>query len=363
MDNNKRKSEMESALVMANKKSRNDMAIINKNKQLQSMQQNIPRTSNLFAPIMLLEGHEGDIFSLDFHPEGQYLASSGFDRKILLWSVYGECENISSLSGGHSGAIMQIQFCADGSHVYSASTDHTIGIWDIVTSTRIKRLRGHTGFVNSVCGARRGTETLVTGSDDCSLRIWDVRRKGSVAHLEHNYQVLSVALGNDTSIESAAVYSGGIDNDICIWDIRQRSIVSRLKGHTDTVTGLSVSPGGSYLLSNSMDNTLRIWDIRPFAPAERCVKVFTGHQHNFERNLLRCAWSPEGSRVTAGSADRFVYIWDTTSRRILYKLPGHNGSVNDVQFHTDEPIVASASSDKNVYMGEIATIGNLAGEL
>ena len=42
--------------------------------------------------------------------------------------------------------------------------------------------------------------------------------------------------------------------------------------------------------------------------------------------------------VSAGSADRFVYIWDTTTRRILYKLPGPLGSVNDVDFHKVEPI-------------------------
>lgn len=39
-----------------------------------------------------------------------------------------------------------------------------------------------------------------------------------------------------------------------------------------------------------------------------------------------------------GCVYRFVYIWDTTSRRILYKLPGHAGSVNEVAFHPEEPI-------------------------
>lgn len=53
---------------------------------------------------------------------------------------------------------------------------------------------------------------------------------------------------------------------------------------------------------------------------------------------MRCAWSPDGSKVSAGSADRYVYIWDANTRRILYKLPGHNGSVNDVDFHPKEPI-------------------------
>lgn len=56
------------------------------------------------------------------------------------------------------------------------------------------------------------------------------------------------------------------------------------------------------------------------------------------QNLLRCSWSPDGSKVAAGSADRFVHVWDTTSRRLLYKLPGHNGSVNEIQFHPKEPI-------------------------
>ena len=54
--------------------------------------------------------------------------------------------------------------------------------------------------------------------------------------------------------------------------------------------------------------------------------------------MLRVAWSPDGSKVSAGSGDRHVYVWDTTSRRILYKLPGHAGSVNDIDFHPIEPI-------------------------
>ncbi len=49
--------------------------------------------------------------------------------------------------------------------------------------------------------------------------------------------------------------------------------------------------------------------------------------------------------MAAGSGDRFVYIWDTTTRRILYKLPGHAGCVNEVDFHPFEPI------GKDVHVG------------
>ena len=43
---------------------------------------------------------------------------------------------------------------------------------------------------------------------------------------------------------------------------------------------------GSYVLSNAMDNTLRVWDVRPFVTTDRCVKIITGHKHNFEKVLL-----------------------------------------------------------------------------
>ena len=33
-------------------------------------------------------------------------------------------------------------------------------------------------------------------------------------------------------------------------------------------------------------------------------------------------------------------------------IAGHLGSVNDVDFHRVEPIVLSASSDKQIYLGE-----------
>lgn len=93
-----------------------------------------------------------------------------------------------------------------------------------------------------------------------------------------------------------------------------------------------------------------------YCAARRCQKVFTGLQHSFERHLLRCCWSPDATRVSAGSADRNVHIWDVASLQQLYVLPGHKGSVNEVQFHPSEPIVASGSSDRTIYLGELAEL-------
>ena len=70
---------------------------------------------------MLLEGHKGEIFTGEFHSEGQCMASAGFRRQIYIWNIYGECENIS-LMAGHTGAIIELHFLTDGKTLFTAST-------------------------------------------------------------------------------------------------------------------------------------------------------------------------------------------------------------------------------------------------
>jgi len=162
------------------------------------------------------------------------------------------------------------------------------------------------------------------------------------------FQITSVAF-NSTAEQ---IFAGGIDNQIKIFDIRKKAVENVLIGHTDTITGISLSNDGNYLLSNSMDHTVRCWDIRPFVQGNRCVKTFTGAVHNFEKNLLRVCWNKNDTLVSAGSADRFVYIWNVSSGNIEYKFGGHMGCVNETSFNNLGSIIASASSDQSVILGE-----------
>jgi Prp8 binding protein len=50
-----------------------------------------------------------------------------------------------------------------------------------------------------------------------------------------------------------------------------------------------------------------------------------------------------------------VYVWDLHTAQLTYKLPGHSGSVNEVVFHPKEPILGSCSSDKTIFLGELAS--------
>ena len=117
-----------------------------------------------------------------------------------------------------------------------------------------------------------------------------------------------------------------------------------LSGHTDTVTSLEVSPDSQSLLSNSHDSTVRTWDIRPFAPKDRAIKIYDGAPAGFEKNLIRASWSLKGDKICAGSGDRTVVVWDVRSGKLLYKLPGHKGTVNDVRFSPTEAPISECSN-------------------
>lgn len=331
------------------------------------------RTSSLPSPTMCFEGHSGAVYSCAFDHSGNTLATAGMDQGIYLWDIHRDKSNNFNVLKGHRNAILQLVWLpheeAPGPPVLaSCSADKTVSLWDANKGHRLRKLEEHTGIVNCLAVSAHDPNMLVSGSDDCTAIVWDVRQREPVASLFHDYQITSIAMAHD----ARSVYTGGIDNIIRMWDLRQGEPEDEsmtMGGHTDTITGLSLSPDGHSLLSNSMDHTLRSWNVRPYVPGMqnhaqdshgkeqgelRCMRLFHGHSHGAEKALLRCGWSHDGGLVTAGSADRNVHIWDADSCEPLYILPGHKGSVNEVAFHPSEAMIASCSTDKTVWVGELA---------
>ncbi|KAI0407567.1 WD40 repeat-like protein [Xylaria palmicola] len=311
--------------------------------------QSVVRTSNLEAPLMELSGHSGEIFSAKFDPIGNLIASGSMDRSILLWNSSGACENYGVLTG-HKGAVLDLQWSRDSEILYSASADMHLASWDLTSGSRIRRYVGHEEIINAMDISKRGEELLVSASDDGTIGIWDPRTKNAVDHIETDFPITAVAVseaGNE-------IYSGGIDNDIKVWDMRKKAVVYSMLGHNDTITSLRVSPDSQSLLSYSHDSTAKTWDIRPFAPTERHIRTFDGAQMGIEKNLIRASWDKSGKKIAVGARDGTVVIWSSDHGKLLYKLPGHKGTVNCAEFTpNDEPIILSASSDRRLLLGEL----------
>lgn len=305
-------------------------------------------TSRLFSDSILLSGHKAAVLNCKFSPDGRLLASVSQDKSLLLWDVFHpQCRCLGALTG-HRNAITDLFWSVvDDSKVITSSADRSLGIFDLNEWQRVKKLQGHTGIVNTCYGSVRGSQVLISGSDDCTVKLWDPREKGCTQSWPILVPVTAVCMDEF----GTSAYVGSIDSSIQVWDMRTNSLRELLRGHTDSITGLAFSQDGSYLLSNSTDQTMRCWDVRPFVQGARYLKLYEGVPHSYDKGLLRCAWSSDNLVVSAGSSDRLVHLWDSSTRQKTKALTGHNGTVYAVEFHPEGKIVASCSADSYLVVG------------
>ena len=133
--------------------------------------QDIKRTSELAAPIMRLEGHEGEVFTCKFSPDGDLFASAGHDKSLLLWRpLHPECENFAVLRG-HKSAILELHWTPDSERIVTASPDKSVRAWDVAYGVQVKNMAEHTDVVNSCHCLRRGAPLVVSGSEDSTVKV------------------------------------------------------------------------------------------------------------------------------------------------------------------------------------------------
>ena len=77
------------------------------------------RTSALLAPNMLLTGHADQVFTLRFNPAGDLIATGSFDKTILVYRVYGECENVLQIKGDQALGVLRGGWVAVGGRMKS----------------------------------------------------------------------------------------------------------------------------------------------------------------------------------------------------------------------------------------------------
>ena len=78
-------------------------------------------------------------------------------------------------------------------------------------------LRGHQDRVNSAA-LLNSAQLAVSGSDDWTVRIWNVAGERTIAVLRgHNGPVVSV----DADIFGARAVSAGLDGTVRVWDLEQ----------------------------------------------------------------------------------------------------------------------------------------------
>lgn len=144
--------------------------------------------TNAVDCIYVCRGHERGIDSLATSPSGKLLASGSWDTMLKIWSCelhdsdesaskkakneQGETRTPISTLSGHREAISAVQWI-DEDTILTGSWDHTLRVWDIANSGIKSEISGNKPFFGVSHSKLNGT--VITSSADKNLRLYDLR--------------------------------------------------------------------------------------------------------------------------------------------------------------------------------------------
>ncbi|MGZ3335354.1 MAG: WD40 repeat domain-containing serine/threonine protein kinase [Isosphaeraceae bacterium] len=343
------------------------------------------------GPRRLLPGVESQINSVCLSPDGRLLAAAARKLPVIIWNLSSGTKERSYLANnrsvgqvvftpdnkslmlgceypqirvwrfldtpdlqrplaGHQKEAWVLAFSPDGALLASGSDDHTIKLWDVDSERELLTLTGHSQTVTALAFFHEG-DRLASVSLDGKVILWDLTRTGpdrrqvvASSSVLHAYDDRLRAVSASSDGQHLAV--AGSKGLIHIWDVAEREIQSDLVDHTGPVYALAYSPNPWVLASASGDGTVRRWD--PHSGTLDDTKTFPG-------DMKSVAFSADGLMMAAGGDPRNVTLWSMNSWEVTMTMTGHPLTVRSVAFSPDFKTIATACDDEKVRLWDTVT--------
>ena len=302
--------------------------------------------------------------------DSSLVLAAGRDKAIRAYSPSG------ALCLQHSAHIDRIwSVVATGSDtIASASSDRSVRLWKVqhASNARTPRLgsggaavplelskqatlSGHTDAVQALL-MHRGR--LVSGSADCSVRLWDLDTRSLVLGMtmpiampqREMSAIHALAHSPDPTTGRAAetLWSGHWRGSINLWDAAAGSLLRNLsKAHDGCVWSLQPLPYAPELMaSTGADGMVRLWDARQAG----LVGALTAGNPTY---CLASSGGPNALLVSAGH-DGHLRLWDVRRMLALTTLHLHRAPVRSLLVLGGS--VWSGSTDGTVRSWEISQL-------
>ncbi|XP_059485892.1 target of rapamycin complex subunit lst8 [Neocloeon triangulifer] len=283
--------------------------------------------------------------------ESVILATGGYDHTIKLWQAHtGNCQRTLQHTESQVNAL---EITPDRQRIAAAGYQH-IRMYEINSSNAnpVVNCEGLTKNVSSV-GFQEDGKWMYTGGEDCSARIWDLR-KGSM-QCQRIFQVSAPVNCVCLHPNQAELIVGDQSGIIHIWDLKTDHNEQLIPETDSAILSMAIDPAGTFLSAVNNKGRCFIWALSGGTNDE---PTRLNPKHKLEahkRHALKCRFSPDSSLLVTTSADQTARIWETDKFTMVQELTcDAQRWVWDAAFSLDSQYVVTGSSDGAARLWDVA---------
>jgi WD40 repeat protein len=192
--------------------------------------------------------------------DGKWAATGEVNGTVRLWNLADH--NATHMLSGHTGAITGLRFSLDSSKLLSASKDKTIRAWNVADGAAAGKL-DVPAEVNGIALVNGGNEIISADADNV-LRVWAMPVNPPPAEAPKPIKELKGHGGPVNAVESQlpegkTIVSGSQDGTVRVWNY-DNAQQSRQMDHGGPVTAVGVRPDGKRYASAGATNAARLWN-------------------------------------------------------------------------------------------------------